>query len=117
MLLEITGVLSSRSSVELRQAVAILRHETYHHLILDIDGIPSLDSGGVSVLAEVSPASGRGAETFGIISANARFRKFFELAPKTERWTVFSSEDEAVEYLKSRPVPCRVGAYELASSA
>jgi anti-sigma B factor antagonist len=89
------GEIDLARSPSLRVQMMQLQDEPYDRLIIDLGGVPYMDSSGVATLVEAMQAARRMRRSLVVCSLQDKVRSIFEIAKLDSIFTLAADVDEA----------------------
>jgi anti-sigma B factor antagonist len=96
------SVLSPRGEIDLGRAPAFRQHLTQaqrkkpQKLIVDLTGVPYMDSSGVATLVEAMQAARKGGSKLILCGLQSKVRSIFEIARLDMVFTIVETSDDAL---------------------
>jgi anti-sigma B factor antagonist len=91
------GDVDMSTSPELRSAMAPPFKQGASHIVVDLSGVPYIDSSGIATLIEGLQLSRKGSIRFTIVGANPSVEAVFELAYLKDVFEMFPQLDQLLE--------------------
>ncbi len=94
------GVLSFRGPLTMENVTLFMnavRRETAHTMILDLSGVPYLDSSGLGSLVSASTSCTKSGRRMALTGVNKRVLKVFEITKVEQIFLMFPTLSDAIE--------------------
>jgi anti-sigma B factor antagonist len=95
--LEVRGEVDMHSSPRVREAQIRLLKQGARRVVIDLTGVPYMDSSGIATLIEGLQWSHREGREFRLVGLSPAVRDVFELARLADVFEIFSTRDEALK--------------------
>jgi len=95
--LEVRGEVDMHTSPRVREAQIRLLQQGARRVVIDLTGVPYMDSSGIATLIEGLQWARREGREFRLVGLTPTVRDVFELARLADVFEIFSTRDEALK--------------------
>lgn len=96
VILEVDGDVDVRTSPAVREALLALASEKTARILVDLSGVPYIDSSGIATLVECLQRTRQFGGVFRIFGVNPRIKDVFTMAKLDRIFRICESEKEAL---------------------